>query len=262
MTDCTKWFPFSKKISLNDDTILVFCFHHAGSSASVYMPWTKKNDEHIAFIPIELPGKGCRMAEDYIFNMDTISSMIAKAISEFADGRRYILYGHSMGSAVAFKTAYELEQNYSNKPLALMVSGRHSACIHFSDRYSTDMDDSALIDELKLMGGTPKEILENEEVLKIIIPFIKNDYKLNETFIYNNEVLSIPIIAYAGSKDHDASFKMMDAWKDVTTGKFSKYEYSGEHFFIFDLGDYYIDVIKNDIYNLLYKKTSRSVLVR
>lgn len=242
MKEFEKWFPFSKS---NDyqKAVLIFCFHHAGGSAAAYRKWTERNNEKVAFIPVELPGKGCRMNEQYNYDMDSVSALAAEAISEFAGHRKYILYGHSMGSAIAFKTAYEIEQKYENNPLALIVSGRHSPCVHLSDRYSTDMDDSELIKELKRMGGTPKEILENRAVLEMLLPFVKNDYKLNESFSYNGNKINIPIITYSGSMDKDATIDMAGEWQNVTTKKIEKHECYGNHFFIFDLGDLYIDII-------------------
>ena len=99
------------------------------------------------------------------------------------------------------------------------------------------------------MGGIPKEILENRELLNIFIPYIKNDYKLNESFIYNDEVISVPIYAYAGTDDIDADITMLDAWSTVTTGELVKREFSGGHFFIFDLGAQYISELRCRIGN-------------
>lgn len=248
MKNKEKWFPFSNKEDAKRDTIFVFCFHHAGGSASAYRKWIDCNDENIMFVPVELPGKGFRMSEEYIYDMQEISEKIAEAVISFAGQQRYILYGHSMGSAVAFKTAYEIERRYKNKPLALIVSGRHAPCIQLGERYTTDMDDEALIEELTIMGGTPKEILENREILDIFIPNIKNDYKLNESFAYRGEIVNIPIFAYAGTEDTDASFDMLDAWATVTSCEIKKREFMGSHFFLFDLGKPYVDMLKKRIH--------------
>ena len=55
----------------------------------------------------------------------------------------------------------------------LIVAGRHAPQDHFPDDYQTYMDDSELIKELMRVGGTPKELLENEEVLQYILPIVK-----------------------------------------------------------------------------------------
>ena len=241
------WFPFNRSGEAGRDTVLVFCFHHAGGSAAVYRKWQELSDDSLQFVPVELPGKGCRMGEEYIADMQTLTEIAADAVEWFAEGRRFVFYGHSMGSAIAFKTAYELEKYHSCTPELLVVSGRHSPCIHLSDRYTTDMEDSALITELTVMGGTPKEILENKELMEYLIPHIKNDYRLNESFAYNGELVNIPIYAYAGTMDADATYVMLDDWEKVTTCGLKKREFEGKHFFLFDLGRPYAAMLKKRI---------------
>ncbi|WP_304942781.1 thioesterase II family protein [Vallitalea guaymasensis] len=241
-----KWFPFKDMESLKDKKKhKVFCFHHAGGSASTYRPWMMY-DTDIDILSIELPGKATRMTEDYISNYEDLIPEVAKAINEVSCGQDYTLYGHSMGAMIAFKTAYILQNKYNNKPSSLIVAGRHAPVDDIKDRYQTYMEDDELVKELKRNNGTPSEILENEEILKVIIPAIKNDYKLNESLAYKDEVVDIPIIAHAGKEDFDANKKLMERWGLVTTDMFVIKEFQGSHFFLHDLGkEYYDDILKN-----------------
>lgn len=251
VNDYEKWFPFSKFGEAGKDTVMIFCFHHAGGSASVYRKWQLQSDRNTVFVPVELPGKGCRMGEKYVYDMKKLSELAAEAVDWFADGRRTVFYGHSMGAAVAFRTAYEMEKRNLNSPEMLVVSGRHSPCIHLADRFNTSMDDDALIKELTIMGGTPESVLKNRELMKYLIPHIRNDYKLNESYVYEDEKISVPVYAYAGTLDHDADFNMMDDWKKVTTSFVKKREFEGNHFFLFDLGTQYVSMLKKRINDAL-----------
>ena len=61
-----KWFPFTTyDLDELNNRDIVFCFHHAGGSASVYRKWTLKK-EKINFVCVELPGKGTRRKERFI----------------------------------------------------------------------------------------------------------------------------------------------------------------------------------------------------
>lgn len=239
-----KWFPFKDINSMRDEKKhKVFCFHHAGGSASTYRSWMTY-DTDIDIFPIELPGKATRMTEDYIANYEELVPEIAKAINEVSCGQKYSLYGHSMGAMIAFKTAYMLQNEYSNKPSSLVVAGRHAPVDNIKDRYQTCMEDEVLIKELKRNNGTPTEILENKEILRVIIPAIKKDYKLNESLDYKGEIVDIPIIAHAGKEDLDASMELMERWELVTNSGFLIKEFQGNHFFLHDLGiDYYAEVV-------------------
>lgn len=240
-----KWFPF---VDLNNNNTTskykLFCFHHAGGSASIYRAWMMYKKD-IDIYPVELPGKGTRKGEEYITNYADLVPQIAEAINAVTNGERFALFGHSMGAIMAFKTAFMLESKYNNKPDKLIVAGRHSPVDKVMDIYQTWMDDEELIKELKRINGTPKEILENNEILKILLPSVKNDYKLNESFDYNNEIINTPIIAHVGNEDLDANGEQMERWKLVTSKAFQLKEFNGDHFFLYDLGEqYYNEVVK------------------
>lgn len=67
-----KWFPFTTyDLDELNNRDIVFCFHHAGGSASVYRKWTLKK-EKINFVCVELPGKGTRRKERFIENFEEL----------------------------------------------------------------------------------------------------------------------------------------------------------------------------------------------
>lgn len=63
------------------------------------------------------------------------------------------------------------------------------------------MDDDALIKELIRYQATPKEILQNQELLSFVLPEVRRDYKLNESFIYRGECINSPLILHSGVND-------------------------------------------------------------
>lgn len=245
-----KWFPFNKDIQRNDDKVLVFCFHHAGGMASAYKKWINYNDSSIEFVPVELPGKGCRMNEKRISNINDLAFCAADAIRKFAGERKIILYGHSMGAGIAFQVAFALENKFSVSPLALIVSGRNAPGVCVKGVYTTDMDDEELINELKRMGGTSEEVLENPEMMEYLLPIIKNDYKLNESFSAEGERLKAPIYVYNGRADDFVNQDKADKWAEHTCSYIVTRNFEGNHFFLFDLGKEYIFLLKQRIITL------------
>ena len=240
-----KWFPFSH---LNEtkqvNTHKLFCFHHAGGTAAAFKNWVR-NQQNVAIYSVELPGKATRIRENFSTHYQELVPEIAETIENEVGESSFSLFGHSMGAVLAFKIAYFLETELMRKPNRLIVAGRHAPQEEYKDPYQTYMGDDKLIEELKRVNGTPKEILENEALLNFLLPSIKNDYKLNESFDYKNEVLSIPITAHVSDQDPDANFSQMQKWKQVTNRDFEIKEYSGDHFFIYKLGKtYYEEVAK------------------
>lgn len=82
-----KWFPFTTyDLDELNNRDIVFCFHHAGGSASVYRKWTLKK-EKINFVCVELPGKGTRRKERFIENFEELVGPLVESIINVADDR-------------------------------------------------------------------------------------------------------------------------------------------------------------------------------
>lgn len=238
-----RWFPFENEGHSSDKVL--FCFHHAGGTASIYRNWMKWSEE-IQVMPVELPGKATRIGEPYAEDIEVVAKEISEEIAKAAEEKQIWLYGHSMGAVLAFLVAYNLERE-SIKVQKLIVSGRHAPKDTIAETYQTYMGDEVLIDELKRVGGTPKEFLENEEILKIIIPPLKADYKLNESYAYSGQKVKCNISGFAGTMDEDAPISIMEGWKNVTTGKFTLRQIEGNHFFPIERGHSFWEEIESEI---------------
>jgi len=226
-----RWFPFTT-YGINDtEHKKIFCFHHAGGSASVYRKWTfdKRN---LNFICVELPGKGTRRREPFVSDFKKLLEPLCKSIIKVTQGMPFILFGHSMGAAMAFYVADYLEKKFNVKPEKLIAAGRQAPQDEDPSEFKTYMGDDALIRELEKYNATPKEILENKEMLAFILPEVRKDYSLNESLVYSGEQIDTPIYANCGSKDLGATQDIMQHWKSVTTREFKEMEFEGDHFFV------------------------------
>ena len=75
------------------------------------------------------------------------------------------LFGHSMGSVVAFEVARRLERDNRRVPLALFASGRRAPSCH-RDQSSYAVDDDSIIANLRWLGGTDPALLDDDEMAK------------------------------------------------------------------------------------------------
>ncbi|MFD2408193.1 thioesterase II family protein [Azorhizophilus paspali] len=130
----------------------IFCFPHAGGSASNYKIFSKAFPEEVGrVIPIEIPGRGRRSTEPFA---DTLEDCVLSSLDQIdTDAGEYYLHGHCMGALLAFEAVKYLESHGRRKPRLLIVSGRNAAC------YQTDwglrvagLDDQSLFDELSKVG--------------------------------------------------------------------------------------------------------------
>jgi medium-chain acyl-[acyl-carrier-protein] hydrolase len=87
--------------------------------------------------------------------------------------------------------------------------------------------------ELRRLNGTPREVFEDEELRQIMLPLLRADFAVYETYGYSNEPpLNCPISAFGGSQDHRVSRGDLEAWRDQTSVPFSLRMFPGDHFFL------------------------------
>ncbi len=233
-------FPFFR--GGDDKKDLLFCFHHAGGSASNYKDWAELNTL-VNVVPYELPGNGARIGEKFVFRLEEVAKEAAREIYYLASGRNVYLYGHSMGAALAYLVCSELEKSYNLFPKLLVVAARHAPQDTIVESYKTNMGIEKLEEELRRLGGTPEEVFEDEEIKNYMLKKVFKSYRLNESFKFDGYRVKAPVIGYFGTGDSDATFEMMERWKDVTEDEFSLNEIEGGHFFPIDLNEEFLDRI-------------------
>lgn len=226
----SKWFPYSKSQGGSKGKICVFGFPHSGGGASIFKAWNEYLPENIEFIPVQFPGRETRIREEFITDMDTLSSKIVEAILEYYSGP-IGLFGHSLGGAVAFDVGRKLER-LERSPLRIFIS----ACSFPSpeNRQSSlhQLDEQALLDNLRDYRGTPAEIIENKELLSFVLPRIRADFKVFETFVLEkNFPQNFSISVFFGEDDNIAKAEKMKEWQQASVSPVSIDMIEGDHFF-------------------------------
>lgn len=233
----SKVFPYLSRLPEKFNSIL-FCFHHAGGSASVYFPFVQ-NDEGIAIVPIELSGHGARRVEEQQVEWKKIVDEISQEIVNFQKeyNKPVRLLGCSLGSLLAFECAAELEKK--NFKIQQLIICSHSSPDEVPPGYKTYMGKDALIDELNTLSGTDSQIMNDEEMLDFFLPVIYNDYLLHDNYCYDGKVLNnIPVMVIAGKSDPYFNHANMNNWRNMTTGKYVYKETDGGHFFTYEKSNF------------------------
>jgi surfactin synthase thioesterase subunit len=207
------------------------CFPHAGGSASFYFPMSRALRARAEVLAVQYPGRQDRRAEEPVRDIGTLADRVAQALrGQPAD--RLILFGHSMGAIVAFEVARRMERGPGGAPPMLIVSGRRAPSRSRDDRVHL-RDDNGLIAELKALSGPNETLLDNEEVIRMILPTVRNDYRAIETYVCKpGEKISCPITAFIGDNDPRVSLDEVRAWSEHTTGSFDLRVFRGGHFYL------------------------------
>jgi medium-chain acyl-[acyl-carrier-protein] hydrolase len=147
--------------------------------------------------------------------------------------RPFAFFGHSMGAAIGYELAQLLRRDYHIEPTHLFVSGRHAPQLPDETPITYSLPEPEFVEELRQLNGTPAEILEHPELLKLLLPLLRADFELIQTYVYSSRPpLDCPITAFGGIEDKEVSREHLEAWREQTRASFSLKMFPGDHFFI------------------------------
>jgi surfactin synthase thioesterase subunit len=134
---------------------------------------------------------------------------------------------------VSFELARRVRRQYGAHPVHLFVSaGRAPQVPHRGPPIHT-LPEKEFLAELRRLNGTPSELLDHQELMEIMLPLLRADFAVYETYVYSSEPpLNCPISAFGGLQDDRVNDGELEAWRAQTSGSFSLQMFPGDHFFL------------------------------
>jgi len=180
----------------------------------------------------QLPGRGNRSRETPYNALLPLVQAMTEAIVPHLD-KPFAFFGHSMGAMLAFELARQLRERGSLQPVHLFVSGRRAPQIPRTSRVWHDAPEPEFIEELRSLAGTPPEVLAHPELMQLMIPLLRADFSVVQTYTYAPAPpLDCPITAIGGLQDKDANREHLEAWREQTNASFIVRMLQGNHFFL------------------------------
>ncbi|HEX8185986.1 MAG TPA: thioesterase II family protein [Blastocatellia bacterium] len=210
----------------------LFCLPYAGGGTSIFYTWPDSLPPSIEVRPVQLPGRGSRLNERPFTEMGPLVRSLARAMLPYVD-KPFAFFGHSMGALVSFELARQLCREYGLSPSHLFVSGCVAPQLTGSGKRTYALLDPEFVEELRHLNGTPRELLANEEFMSMMLPVLRADFMVCETYKYVNDIaLDCPVTAYGGLQDYSVRCEDLEAWRCQSTGSFSMHMFRGDHFFL------------------------------
>jgi surfactin synthase thioesterase subunit len=214
--------------------------------AAMFRQWLDALPPAVETVAVQLPGRAERLHEPAFQRMDELTARLADVL-EPGLKPPFAFFGHSLGARVAYCLAHELRERGLPGPSMLGVAASSPPSLPTAGRRWGSSDDE-LIDYLRWCGGTPPEVLEDRALLSVVLPVLRADLSVAETWTHRSDRrLSCPIRAFAGDDDPSAPPEVMAGWQQETTASFSLTEIPGGHFFIRENAEPVWDVLAHDL---------------
>ncbi len=208
----------------------LFCFSYAGGSSAAYREWANGKMADVEICAIELPGRGARIRERPLSEMQPLVEQVARALPL---DKQFAFFGHSVGALVAFETARQLRRCGLELPTHFFASACRGPRLPDTDPPRHAMGEVDLLRELTNLGGTPQDLLSNRDFMQVFLPAIRADLSLSENYAYVEEPpLPCAMTAYGGLDDAEVKSYELAAWQCETTSRFRKKVFPGDHFYI------------------------------
>ncbi|MEV4824671.1 alpha/beta fold hydrolase [Micromonospora sp. NPDC049274] len=208
------------------------CFPHAGGSASFFFPVSKTLSPELEVLAVQYPGRQDRRHEPAAENIGELADRITEQLRPLPD-KPVAFFGHSMGAVVAFEVARRLEGG-GVSPLVLFASGRRAPSAVREESMHT-AGDADFVAEIKRLSGTDTRMLGDDEVLRMILPSLRSDYRAIETYrCAPGASVRCPIDVLIGNADPHVTQTEAASWREHTTGRCDIRVYAGGHFYLND----------------------------
>lgn len=209
----------------------LFCLPHAGGAASFFRPWSSLLPPDIELCSIQYPGREDRWNLPPCTEMRDLVQDVVTGLADWLD-RPFVLFGHSLGGLVAYETAQALRRELGREPVHLFVSAKEPPQHHRSDDFHQRSDDELCAELARLVPGR-EDVLAHPEVRTLLLPAVRADYQVNETYLANPALpLNCPITAFCADADTETTMAEVQGWRQLTRGRYHAVVLAGDHFYL------------------------------
>ncbi|MEM1205128.1 MAG: thioesterase domain-containing protein [Acidobacteriota bacterium] len=214
----------------------LFCFPYAGGGASIYRTWASDLPAAIEAVPVQPPGRENRLMETPLRRMDDLANALVPELLPHLD-RPFAFFGYSLGATLAYEVALRLQRLHGKPPAHLMVAARRAPHLPPSREAIHDLPEDAFIERLRELDGTPEEALANPELMELLLPLLRADFEVVETYEpIQRPAVATTVTALGGLADPDVEREHLEAWSGYGQEPFRVRMFPGGHFFLHDEG--------------------------
>jgi surfactin synthase thioesterase subunit len=254
-----------------DAKVRLFCFPYAGGGLGSFRSWGRLFDNSVEVVAIEPPGRGTRINETAIGDLDTFVERLLPEMVDWLD-RPSAFFGHCLGGLTMFATLRALHGTSAQFIKYAFACGVRPPHLlkrkgEFEDNLAYDMmlhrefdiglplyaqADEIFADVIRQFDiPAANRMLDMPTLRKVLLPTIRAEFGMAYNFEYQPiEPFFFPISSFVGNSDPWVSEEDSAGWGELTRGGFTNHVRKGSHFLMADAGDYILETINNEFVNL------------
>ncbi|MBY9080751.1 thioesterase [Paenibacillus sp. HN-1] len=211
--------------------IRLFCIPHAGGSADIFGKWKRHLRPGVELFPIELAGRGRRVDEPLYKCFSEAVDDVFRVVQENAGQQPYAVFGHSMGSWIAYELYYKMISAGLHKPEHIFFSGRHAPHMKKDRNLLLRLQNDEFLQQVN--GTTGSSDWDNDKIpaLRALIA----DFKIIEGYAFTPglEPIDCRISILGGKKDNMIDCDELREWLSYSSQSAELFQYEGGHFFCY-----------------------------
>ncbi|WP_443040940.1 thioesterase II family protein [Streptomyces sp. AHA2] len=213
------------------------CFPHAGGSATAFRTLAQALPADLDVMCVQYPGRQDRHRDAPFTDLSLLAGAVAEELAQVvaADpGRPYALFGHSMGSLVAFEAARSLARGPLPGPRRLFLSGRGAPDAHSTAHFAHYGDDDVLA-EVRRLGGTDQSMLDDPDMMEMVLPALRADYRSLGAYTWREaEPITAALTVLVGDSDPVVTIEQAGTWRAHSRGDVAVKVFPGGHFYLYE----------------------------
>ena len=207
----------------------LMCLPGAGAGAGVFRGWSAHLPPWVSVLAAQLPGREARTGEPAAQSLVACAEAIADAfLSARPATRPAVLFGHSMGGALAFELAMQLGAA-DRAPVALVLAASAPSAGSGGKVAPEELEPL-----LHAYGTDPT--LGNAEIYDVLAPVIASDIDMLRAHRSGGQA-QIPLCVLTGDTDSVVTQEGAARWAAFTTAETAHKTCMGGHFFPFREGE-------------------------
>lgn len=216
---------------------LLLCLPYAGGGSAMYRHWPTAMPDDVTVVALRLPGREHRLREPPFRAMSPLVQALWAELGPLLDGHSYALFGHSMGTAIAWQLTQTAERA-GHPPFHLFVSGRRPPGAPAPHPPMFALPEATLISEIEARyGPLPPALKARPAMLRAFLPTLRADMQVIDTWRPDPTPIHVPLTAYGGVDDPTLSPEILQGWELATSASAAVYLSPGGHFHARDLPD-------------------------